>query len=350
MRVSKKRGASLRFGLVGAGRIAQAYAEAFAKTPNAHLAAVADIRLEAAEKLAGQTGAVAYTSPTELAESGRVDAVIVATPPVCHGSICINFLQRGIPVLCEKPVTFDLETARKIRKTSREQGAVFTMASKFRYAEDVVRARKMLDSGILGQMVLYENTFMSFVDMSARWNSDPSVSGGGVFIDNGTHSVDIMRYFIGPLTMIHVVAGPEIQGLPVEETVYVTARAAQGAIGRMDLSWSMNKHCDDYISIYGSEGVLRVGWKGSFYCTKASSDWVRFGNGYDKVQAFCDQISNFSAAIQGIEPLVIDAADAIASVEVIQAGYASLALNSWTAVCSEEASVTATGSTGFAAA
>jgi predicted dehydrogenase len=171
-----------------------------------------------------------------------------------------------------------------------------------------------------------------------------------VFIDNGTHSVDIMRYFIGPLSMIHVVAGPEIQGLPVEETVYVTARAAQGAIGRMDLSWSMNKHCDDYISIYGSEGVLRVGWKGSFYCKKASSDWVQFGNGYNKVQAFCDQISNFSAAIQGIEPLLIDAADAIASVEVIQAGYESLALNSWTAVRSEESSIAGIGTAGFVAA
>lgn len=337
MRPSRQRGKRLRFGLVGAGRIAQAYAQAFSRTTNARLAAIADIREDVAERLAEQTGSLAYSSHLELAASGQVDAVIVAAPPSCHGPICIDCLERGLPVLCEKPVSFSLDTARRIREISRKRRALFTMASKFRYAEDVVRARKMVDSGILGQIVLFENTFMSFVDMTERWNSDRRVSGGGVFIDNGTHSVDIMRYFIGPLSMIHVVEGPSIQNLPVEETVYVTARTAQGAIGRMDLSWSINKQSDDYISIYGSSGVLRVGWKSSHYRQAGSSEWVQFGNGYDKVQAFCDQIGNFSAAIQGIEPLLIDADDAIASVEVIQAGYQSLARDSWTPVVDDSA-------------
>lgn len=341
MKPNKQRGRSLRFGLVGTGRIAQSYAQAFLKAPNAQLTAVTDIRKEAAEIFARQTNAVVFPSAAALADSGRIDAVIVATPPDCHVQMCLDFLDRGIPVLCEKPVTFDIEAARRIRRISREQRTLFTMGSKFRYAEDVVRARKMVDSGFLGAINLYENTFMSFVDMKGRWNADRAVSGGGVFIDNGTHSVDIMRYFIGPLSRIHVVAGPENQGLPVEETVYVSARADQGAIGRMDLSWSMNKHCDEYISIYGTEGVLRVGWKASYYRGKTGSDWVQFGNGYDKVQAFCDQIANFSAAIQEIEPLRIDASDAIASVEVIQAGYESLASNSWTAIRSEDVAVAA---------
>ena len=160
------------------------------------------------------------------------------------------------------------------------------------------------------------------------------ISGGGVLIDNGTHSVDIMRYFIGPLQVIHAVEGPSIQGLAVDETVYVTARGGDGAIGRMDLSWSISKQCDDYIAVYGPAGTLRVGWKSSLYRQNGSSDWVQFGRGYDKIQAFCDQIANFSAAIQGAEMLLIDADDAIASVEVIQAGYQSIARNSWTSIVS----------------
>jgi hypothetical protein len=63
---------------------------------------------------------------------------------------------------------------------------------------------------------------------------------------------------------------------------------------------------------------------------------VQFGNGYDKVQAFQNQIVNFSAAIQGADQLLIDANDAIASVEVIQAGYESLKHDSWTEVAAEE--------------
>jgi len=333
---STNHGARLRFGLVGAGRIGQTYAEAFRGTPNARLTAVVDSNDAAATTMARQEGCQTWPSHIDLAESGTIDAVVVATPPAFHGPIAIDFLKRGIPVLCEKPVSFSLDVARQIRRTAGEQKVLFTMASKFRYAEDVIRARKIVGSGILGDVVLFENTFMSYVDMTRRWNSDPRISGGGVLIDNGTHSVDIMRYFIGPLSMIHAVEGPSIQGLPVDETVHVNARAEQGAIGRMDLSWSINKQSDDYIAIYGSRGTLRVGWKASLYKQVGSSNWVQFGNGYDKIQSFQNQIVNFSGAIQGVEQLLIDANDAIASVEVIQAGYQSLKHDSWTPVPVDE--------------
>jgi predicted dehydrogenase len=145
---------------------------------------------------------------------------------------------------------------------------------------------------------------MSFVDTSRGWNSDRRISGGGVFIDNGTHSVDIMRCFIGPLATIHVIEGPSIQCLPADETVHVNARSEQGAVGRMDLSWSINMQSDDYIAIYGSRGTLRVGWKASLYRQAGSSGWIQFENGYDKA---------------------------------IQAGYESLARDSWTRVPNSEA-------------
>jgi predicted dehydrogenase len=336
MITGKPRGKSLRFGLIGAGRIARAYAEAFRETPNARLTAIADVDASAAASLASAAGCRSYGSHTELAESGEVDAVIIAAPPNVHGRISIQCLERGIPVLCEKPVSTDRETAHAIRRTALECRVLFTMASKFRYVDDVVRARNIVRSGVLGDIVFFENTFMSYVDMNRRWNAVPDISGGGVLIDNGTHSVDIMRYFIGALGSIHVVVGPDIQGLPVEETVHVTARASDGAIGRMDLSWSVNKQCDDYISIYGSEGTLRVGWKGAYFRQEKSKDWVQFGKGYDKVQAFREQIANFSAAIQGLEGLLIDADDAVASVEVIQAGYKALATDSWVAIPAED--------------
>ena len=107
-----------------------------------------------------------------------------------------------------------------------------------------------------------------------------------MLIDNGTHSVDIMRYFLGPLAEIHVVEGLRTQGLPVEETVQIQVRSELGTIGHIDLSWSLNKEIDHYVAIYGSHGTLRVGWKESTYQQAGSKDWIVFGKGYDKVQAF----------------------------------------------------------------
>lgn len=339
MKRTDEQGSALRFGLVGCGRIAETYARAFEVCPNATLVAVSDINQDAATALAAQAGCRSWPSYRELAESEAIDAVVIATPPAFHGEIALAFLRCGMPVLCEKPVSLTVETAREIRRAALDHRTLFTMASKFRYAEDIVRARSLVESGILGDIVLFENTFMSFVDMSRRWNADRAVSGGGVLIDNGTHSVDIMRYFIGPLAMIHAVEGPSIQRLPVDETVHVSARAAQGAMGRMDLSWSISKQTDDYVCIYGSKGTLRVGWKASSYRRTSESEWVQFGRGYDKIQAFRDQITNFSAAIQGAQALVIDADDAIASVEAIQSAYDSMARDSWTRVPNDGATI-----------
>ena len=258
----------------------------------------------AARAFAQKANCAEFESYVALAESGAVDVIVVSTPPVTHSEICLDLLDRKIPVLCEKPVSIDPDSARLIRQCAQDNRTAFTMASKFRYAEDVVRAHNIVSSGILGQIVLFENTFMSYVDMSNRWNSNPLISGGGVLIDNGTHSVDVMRYFLGPLASIHVTRGISLQKLDVEDTVHVTAKAETGATGRMDLSWSVNKQCDDYIAIYGTTGTLRVGWKGSYYRQEGSAAWVQFGGGYNKVQAFRDQIENFSAAVQRLERLV----------------------------------------------
>jgi len=322
----------LKFGIVGAGGIAQAYAEAFRNSDVARVVAVADIRAEAASALSEGIGCQSYNSYPAMAKKEKLDAVVVCTPPVTHPKICLYFLERKVHVLCEKPLSIDLKNAKLMVEAAHSAQVKLTMASKFRYVEDVIRAKSIVASDILGEIVLFENAFTSRVDMSSRWNAESKISGGGVLIDNGTHSVDLMRYFIGPLAEVQVVEGKRVQGLAVEDTVRIFARSISGVVGAIDLSWSINKELDSYINIYGSHGTVFVGWKESKYRQSSSRDWVVFGKGYDKVQAFRSQINNFSKAIRGEENLLITAEDALASVEVIEAAYAALRQNQWTAV------------------
>ncbi len=67
-------------------------------------------------------------------------------------------------------------------------------------------------------------------------------------------------------------------------------------MGSIDLSWSINKQIPTYISIYGALGTVFVGWQESKYRRSSDDQWICFGKGYYKVQAFCDQIVNFSNA------------------------------------------------------
>lgn len=319
----------LRFGMVGAGAIAQSYVQAFQMSERGRLVAVADVRAEAAEAIANTLNCDSFSSYEDMADAANLDAVIVCTPPISHPEIAIHFLDRGIHVLCEKPLAVDSQSARRMLERAERAGVKLTMASKFRHVDDVIRAKSIVASGILGDIVLFENTFTSHVDMSARWNSNPRISGGGVLIDNGTHSVDIMRYFLGPLAELQVVEGKRIQGLPVEETVRMFVRTAGGVMGNIDLSWSINKALPSYISIHGSTGTVHVGWKESKYRRSSDDEWIVFGKGYDKVQAFRSQIDNFAGAILGTDLLLISPAEALASVEAVEAAYEALRQNTW---------------------
>ena len=325
----------LRFGLVGAGGIAQAYAQAFRETHLAQLVAVSDVRLDAATAIAQTLNAKAYESHLEMVDEHELDAVIVCTPPVSHPDICRDLCQQGVNVLCEKPLAITSDAARRMFEAAEVNGVKLTMASKFRYAEDVVRAKSIVSSGILGDIILFENVFTARVDMSNRWNSKPEIAGGGVLIDNGTHSVDIMRYFFGPVAELQVVEGKRVQNLDVEDTVRMFVKTTCGVMGSIDLSWSMNKEQPAFLSIYGSQGTVLVGWKESKYRRSSDSDWIVFGKGYNKVQAFRGQIDNFSRAIRGDDKMLVDPEDALASVEVIEAAYRALGHAQWEPVLHE---------------
>jgi predicted dehydrogenase len=333
----------VEFALIGTGGIAQSYLSAFENNPEAKLVAVADIRQESAAAVASKMNCKAFRTHSELLEHApKFDAVIICTPPSTHEDLVIDFAHAGVNILCEKPFTITPESARNMVREAKASGVMLTMASKFRYVDDVIRARSIMSSGILGDMVLFENAFATRVDMSNRWNSKPDVSGGGVLIDNGTHSVDLMRYFLGPLDEVHCVEGKRVQGLAVEDTVRVFVRSSAGVMGSVDLSWSLNKELDWYLNIYGSQGTVSLGWRESKYRQAGSKDWVVFGQGYNKNQAFRSQVNNFARAIRGEERLLITWEDAIASVDVIEAAYRSLREPTWTGVKKRQADLTQT--------
>lgn len=331
---------NVRFGLVGAGAIGQTYAQAFGRCGHVELVAVCDVDAATAARVAGQHGCAALPNVRALEQAG-VEAVVVCTPPNTHPELCVELAELGLHVLCEKPMAIDAGSARRMIAAAHRAGTVLTMASKFRYVNDVVAAKEMIDAGRIGQVVLFENAFTSRVDMTQRWNSKREISGGGVLIDNGTHSVDLMRYFLGPLNQLQVIEGHRTQGLAVEETVRIMAVSESGVMASSDLSWSLNKELPHYIQIYGSDGIILLGWKGSKF-RAGKADWVDFGQGYDKLQAFQAQLDNFGRHLRGNEALVINSADGLASVETIEAAYDALHHSHWTLIGPDTASLGAT--------
>ena len=329
---SKDKQAALNFALVGCGRISQTHLQAMANVPECQLKAVADIRKKAARGVADHYKCGSYDDYRELLDGYGLDAVIICTPPNSHAEISTFFLENGVHVMCEKPFALNSREAELTMQKAEEKGCLLMMASKFRYVDDIIKAKGIVESGILGNIVLFENVFCSNVDMRERWNSKKEIAGGGVLIDNGCHSVDIARYLLGPITKIQAEEGKRVQKLQVEDTIRLYFRTKSNVLGAIDLSWSIHKEQESYIDICGTKGVLSIGWKCSKYKLYDKRRWVTFGNGYDKLSAFSAQIRNFVGTIRGSEIPCINGTDALESVEVIEAAYKSINMNKWVEV------------------
>jgi predicted dehydrogenase len=316
--------------LVGAGAIAGSYLQAMHQVPALRLAGVVDPAPAARNLLAGAVPAFADLDALFAAKL-KLDAALVLAPPVHHESLTIALLRAGLHVLCEKPLAPTVAAARTMLAAATAAKRRLMMGSKFRYTPDVTAAKELLDRGVCGDVVMYENVFCSHVDMTRRWNGDPAISGGGVLIDNGCHSVDLARYLLGPIARVQAQFGPRCQSIAVEDTARILFTSTSGALGSIDLSWSVHKETDAYVRIHGTGGALEIGWRGSRWKT-AGGTWQPFGRGYDKIAAFGNQLRNFTGAIRGTETPVIGDADALASVVVVDCAYASAREERWLAV------------------
>ena len=319
----------LRFVVIGVGAIGRTHCLAISESHATHLVGVVDVCLDTAKAIAEVSDCKAYSDVAKMLSETKPDVAIICTPPSTHPELACQLMEQGVHVLCEKPIAIDIASAQKMFATAKRNDVLLTMASKFRYVEDVTEAKSIIASGLLGDIVLLENVFTANVDMSHRWNSNPSISGGGVMIDNGTHSVDIIRYLLGPLESVHVIEAKRVHDMPVEETVRMNIKTTCNVLATVELSWSIQKPIPSYISVYGSAGMLEVGWKGSRYRRNKDNDWTNFGLGYDKMRAFQSQIENFAKAVHGQEALLLQPEDALASVSAIEAAYAAMQQNNW---------------------
>jgi len=330
--MSLQNNAPLNFGLIGCGRISKDYLKAMESIPECRLKCVSDVCQEATQQVAEQYKCKIYHEYQKILDGNHIDAVIICTPPNTHAEIAKFFIKNNIHVLCEKPFALNSGDAAAMMRLSERNRCLLMMASKFRYVDDVIKAKGIIDSGILGEIILFENVFCSKVDMNDRWNSNKEIAGGGVLVDNGSHSVDIARYLLGPIVKVQAEEGKRVQKLQVEDTSRLYFRTQSDIMGITDLSWSIHKEQDSYIDLYGTEGVLSVGWKYSKYRQSEKLDWIHFGNGYDKISAFKRQIENFIGSIKGREIPLINAVDGLESVRVIEAAYKSMSMNKWVEV------------------
>ncbi len=315
-----------RIAVAGAGYIGLAHMEVARNSASCMLSAIVDPS-PAAGAIAGKAGVPLYQSLAELFANDRPDGVVLATPNQLHVPHAMECIAAGLPMLLEKPIAPTVAEAGQLLKAVDESGAKVLIGHHRAHSPIMAKAREVVASGQLGKLVavMGSATFLKpdhyFAD--APWRRE---IGAGPILLNMIHEVHNLRMLCGDIVAVQAFASHATRGFPVEDTVAINLRFANGALGTFMLSdtaacprsWEQtsqeNKaypsYDEDCYVIAGTNGSLAVPTMrlNTYPSPQDRSWWKPFEVGVVGMvrdDPLKHQIEHFGAVIRGeAEPLV----------------------------------------------
>lgn len=206
-----------------------------------------------------------------LPEGERIDFVSIATPNHTHFPLAKKVLEAGINVICDKPMTFDLDQAEEMVKLVESSGAVFALTHNYTGYPLIRQLRKMIKEGVLGEIqAVRANYLQGWLrtrleqegQKQASWRSDPARSGAaGGFGDIGTHAYNLIRYSTGLVPeSISCNLKVFVPGRELDDYGHAVIRFSNGALGTVTASQiSHGRENDLSIEVDGTLGA--VSWR-----------------------------------------------------------------------------------------
>jgi len=180
-------------GLIGAGMIANIHADAI-KRVGSKIVAVHDPRMSRAEEFGMKHNCEVLETVDSLLARDDIDGVIVAVPNNMHAELAIASLKAGKHVLLEKPMAMNLQQCDEIISARDKFGKVLQMGFVCRYSPAALRAKKIIESGELGEVLHVQATLLRQrgIPGLGGWFTTKAKSGGGCLIDIGVHLIDLV--------------------------------------------------------------------------------------------------------------------------------------------------------------
>ncbi len=295
---------TIRFGLLGAGRIGKVHAKAVTGDPAAKLVAVADAMPAAAQAIADQYGAE-VRSIEQIEAAKDIDAVVICTPTDTHADLIERFVRAGKAVFCEKPIDLSLARVKQCLEVVRAEKGTLMVGFNRRFDPHFRAVRAEIDKGSIGAVEM--------VVITSRDPGAPPVDyikrSGGIFRDMTIHDFDMARFLLGEeieevVASAAVLVDPEIGKAGDYDSVQVMLRTASGRQAMISNSRRATYGYDQRIEVHGSKGMA------SAENQRPVSIEVANGNGYTRpplhdffmtryTEAYAAEIAAFIAAMGG---------------------------------------------------
>jgi predicted dehydrogenase len=340
----------LKFGIVGAGMIAQSGFDGITASEAAEVVSIADPHQGRAEEFALRNRLPTVRSDAkDLFRDPSLDALYIATPTAYHAPYAIAALEAGKHVILEKPFAFSYADARRVADAAAAARKTFMLGMNFRFEKSTQLVRSLTERGYFGEIhrirAFWRRRFGA--PRLGTWFGNKKLAGGGCFMDIGVHMIDLALWTSGNFDVASVSAAvyskfgsrglgegswgastPEGIPFDVEDSASAFLRMKNGASVQIEVSWVAHQKKDDAhgVEIFGTEAGASLPPVEIYRLDKdlaAPVDVARIG--LPLSHPHCNRFINFVRALQGIEQPCVTMDQALRVQQVIDATYQSAA-------------------------
>ena len=321
----------LRVGVIGVGSIGFNHARVLSELGDVELAAVVDVNERAAQAIAHRYRVHAYTDYVRMLDGEQLDAVTIAVPTNNHLEVALEAIQRGIPLLIEKPIASTVEEGRQLVAAAEARCVLLMVGHIERFNPSVTALKAHLADGELGRVFQ--------IDAHRQGPFPDRVRDVGVVIDLAVHDLDVMRYVSGAeITRVYAETERHIHSVR-EDLVCALTRMSDGTIGTLTINWlTPTKIRELYVT--GERGMFRLDYltQDLFFFENALASgpkWetIRVLRGVSegrmirhvivKKEPLRAELEAFCAAVLAKAPAPVSGADGLKALELAQALVAS---------------------------
>jgi UDP-N-acetylglucosamine 3-dehydrogenase len=321
----------LRVGVIGVGSIGFNHARVLSELGDVELAAVVDVDERAAQAVARRYQVHAYTDYVRMLDGEQLDAVTIAVPTNNHFEVALEVIQRGIPLLIEKPIASTVEEGRQLVAAAEARCVLLMVGHIERFNPSVTALKAHLADGELGRVFQ--------IDAHRQGPFPDRVRDVGVVIDLAVHDLDVMRYVTGAeITRVYAETERHIHS-EREDLVSGVTRMSDGTIGTLTINWlTPTKIRELYVTgergmfrldyltqdLYFFENALASGpkWE-TMRVLRGVSEGRMIRHVIVKKEPLRAELEAFCAAVLAKAPAPVSGADGLKALELAQALVAS---------------------------
>jgi predicted dehydrogenase len=253
----------------------------------------------------------------------KPDALVVANPTALHLDVAIPAAEAGCHILLEKPVSHSLDGLDSLQKAAEKSGSRILVGFQFRYHPTLNKARELIQSGALGQVLTVHAHWGEYLPNWHPWEdyrqsyAARANLGGGV-IGTLTHPLDYLRYLLGEVDALWSFNGHiSTLDLDVEDIAEIGLQFASGAIGSVHVNYVQRPpvHRLEIVGTKGTlhwdnaDGILHIHKMPADFGTwsanppKAQVEQIQPPDGFERNQLFIDQTKHFLDVVRGEQPI-----------------------------------------------